>query len=460
MAITCLVCSLTALVALLLVPPDGWQAAFVEASSNSDAVSALEALGYRNVQPSMLKATAPAEQTHQQAILLQEGRQQQLNQGAISRSAAGQRQLERSTTIKPETIIMTSSTSADLLVEGDHGNYDGMESIEKLKLAEEERQWDEHLAASAHKRIARRQGSSGKHKRRLGVVLDPRKTWQAFLRHTERQQEREKQRNKKATAHKKVNAAHLRMHGQAEEIELPPRPDANPFNSGMTREQMIQHMRDLIKEAADRHLQKNHMCRTNSTKPECTDQSPNGATSPVVGSPLFEFERAVLVPETQSAFTWRLAHALKVRRQREAELHAFYRPYIVGAFERGDGLRADQGRFTAPAGGVYVFNAQIHFNVTFGGSARAPNANAGGTVHYSDGSVALKLCIDANCTANFALSAMRSINHSGTFTLALGGPIHLTAGQSVSLFVVNKAWGAVVRVLEDSTFSGFMTSYL
>lgn len=55
---------------------------------------------------------------------------------------------------------------------------------------------------------------------------------------------------------------------------------------------------------------------------------------------------------------------------------------------------------------------------------------------------------------------MRSINSVGSFTLALGGPAHLKAGQSVSLFVFNKARFAVLRVLEESTFSGYLTSYL
>ncbi|XP_018497214.1 erythroferrone-like [Galendromus occidentalis] len=417
MALTSLMCSLTLFVMVILG---------IIFPNLVFGVSADE--NFRRVDPSMLRTTVGSSSPSQQAIVPIDP--------AVTSTA--QTPVREAFVISQKTAPLTKDEEEKI-------------SQEKRELLEEERQWKEHKAA-----VAKRPRRT-KHKRRPPTAtLDPKKTWQAFLRHTELQAPNDKKKGQSPP--KKVHPSILRTpfnsYREVDEIRVARVNENNSgANAGISRQEMIEHMRDLIRDATERGISRvDSKCTTNSTKPDCVEKR-NPA-----GHPLLEIERAALIPETYSAFTWRLSHKVKVRKQREVELKPYYRPRLTGSIERGDGLHEDAGKFIAPINGLYVFNANVLFNVSL--SPLQQQQQTSPSRNSSDGVVILKLCIDENCITSLSLQAMRAIvPNESVFTLNLSGPLRLLAGQSVSLYVTNKGKTSIVRVLEDSTFSGYLTSY-
>ena len=183
MALTSLMCSLTLFVMVLLgiLFPN-----LVYGASAADE-------NFRRVDPSMLRTTVGSSSPPQQAIV------------PIDPALTG-------STVPPptrEAFVISQKTTP--LTKDEEEKI----SQEKRELLEEERQWKEHKAA-----VAKRPRRT-KHKRRPPPAsLDPKKTWQAFLRHTELQAPNDKKKGP-STSPKKVPSSILRtVSGFRNEVSL------------------------------------------------------------------------------------------------------------------------------------------------------------------------------------------------------------------------------------------------
>ncbi|XP_077533757.1 erythroferrone-like [Haemaphysalis longicornis] len=280
------------------------------------------------------------------------------------------------------------------------------------------------------------------------MTLDPRKTWQAFLRHSERTETRRPK--------KRVNPSFLRMQGP----QGPPGPRGprGPPGANITREEMFREFKGLLREAAERRAQlMAEMQCSNTTNCSTPLASAPGSEGGQAGDlrlpwlpPLVEIDRTSLLPRSQSAFFWELSQEMRARKAKELRIHPFHRPFAEGSFERGSGLNATRGLFRSPMNGLYLFFATAF--VSRPTSPRALRKQLGPGTNE----VSLIVCMNARCQKNLSLRTTSEFGDGEhTMSLSVSGPLMLRAGQVVSLWFHNRT-PYPITIHEGSQFSGFL----
>ncbi|CAN7938002.1 unnamed protein product [Ixodes hexagonus] len=277
------------------------------------------------------------------------------------------------------------------------------------------------------------------------MVLDPRKTWQAFLRHSERTEARRPK--------KKIKSSFLRMQGP----QGPPGPRGarGPPGANITREEMFREFKGLLREVAERRAQlmtDETQCK-NATNCSATASEGTGQDSMMPWVPhLLEIDRASLLPRTQSSFFWELSQDVRARKGKELRMQPFHRPFSEGSFERGSGLNATRGLFRAPIGGLYLF-----FGRVFVVRPLSPRDLRKQLDRRSD-DVGLLVCTDSLCHKNLSLRTSKTFSEGRRkLTMTVNGPLMLRAGHQVSLWLWNRTPQSLI-LQQGSQFSGFLVS--
>nr|XP_050048120.1 adipolin-like [Dermacentor andersoni] len=275
------------------------------------------------------------------------------------------------------------------------------------------------------------------------TTLDPRMTWESFLRHSERTQT--------ARPKKKVDRSFLRMEGP----QGPPGPRGprGPAGANITREEMFREFKGLLREAAERRAQVmvEMQCKnsTNCSMPLSGGANATDSLLPWL-PPLVEIDRASMLPRSQSGFFWELSQEIRARKGKELRLQPFHRPFAEGSFERGSGLNATRGMFRAPMSGLYLFFATAFTSRPV--SARALRKQ----LETSANDASLIVCVNARCQKNLSLRTTSEFG-DGEYTMSLStsGPLMLRAGQVVSLWFHNRT-PYQITIHEGSQFSGLL----
>ncbi|CAN7987732.1 unnamed protein product [Ixodes pacificus] len=277
------------------------------------------------------------------------------------------------------------------------------------------------------------------------MVLDPRKTWQAFLRHSERTETRRPK--------KKIKSSFLRMQGP----QGPPGPRGarGPPGANITRDEMFREFKGLLREVAERRVQLMAVETECKNATNCSAMAVDGvgqdSTMPWVPH-LLEIDRASLLPRTQSSFFWELSQDVRARRGKELRVHPFHRPFSEGSFERGPGLNATRGLFRAPISGLYLF-----FGRVFVVRSLSPRDMMKQLGRRSD-DVGLLVCTDSLCHKNLSLRTSKAFSEGRRkLTMTVNGPLMLRAGHQVSLWLWNRTPQSLT-LQQGSQFSGFLVS--
>ncbi|XP_064459350.1 erythroferrone-like [Ornithodoros turicata] len=275
------------------------------------------------------------------------------------------------------------------------------------------------------------------------MVLDPRQTWQAFLRHSERTQSRRPK--------KKVKSSLLRMQGP----QGPPGPRGprGPAGANITREEMFREFRELLRQAVEARIEllAEAQCKSSGN---CSALSSNLNSTDILQSlpwvpQLFEVNH--IEPRTRVSFFWELSQDVRVKRGKEIKLRPFHRPFADGSMERGsDGFNASDGIFRAPTTGLYVFFGSIFLRRVQ--SSRVVRKE----LDQPPDHISAVVCVDDPCYKHLSLRTTTSLTDSqDMMTLHVNGPLMLKAGQEVTLWIWNRSrFGITVE--QGSQLSGFL----
>ncbi|XP_067118621.1 adipolin-like [Centruroides vittatus] len=257
-------------------------------------------------------------------------------------------------------------------------------------------------------------------------VFDPRWTWQSFLRHAERSDQRRRKMRRRFKSTRKP------MQGP----QGPPGPPGprGPPGANITKDELMQEFKELVREIAERKVYQSFDPKGNVTGPYLP--------------PLFDIDQAAIVPRITSAFLWRSTQDTMIPKRSFVELKNFHRPFAVGGFERGEGSNAKHGRFTAPINGLYGFTVNLHVQ-------HKVIADSSKLIHPQDGITAL-VCIESLCQKNVALESSASLDCGRhQFSILVTGVLFLEEGQYVSIYVDNNSQ-FMLKVLANSQVSGLL----
>ncbi|XP_076365196.1 adipolin-like [Tachypleus tridentatus] len=272
------------------------------------------------------------------------------------------------------------------------------------------------------------------------LILDPRQTWEAFIRHTERtKKEKRKSRNR-------LRSGSGRLLPYPEGPPGPPGPlgPRGPPGANITKKEMLEEFRSVVRGAAERYIERiiGEKCRDdNLGKPRLLNQ-----TGPYV-PPLFDIDHAAIISKVPFAFFWQLSENVKIKRKSFMELKNFHVPFADGAFQRGNGGSSTDGHFQAPRDGLYLFYLSLLIKHRAFRLSRTPGPQD---------RISAYVCIDSACTKNIALLTTQGLDaNSAAFTIAVSGILFLKEGQYASVYVANNS-RFKIKVMPGSQFSGVL----
>lgn len=262
--------------------------------------------------------------------------------------------------------------------------------------------------------------------------IDPKGSWLTFVRYSD-DRTTDKQTNKRKKRRKK-NKRNKTLHGP----RGPPGPEGPPGPPGppctdIPKEEILQDLKDLIKEAAEKLARE----LIEEMKVNISSHTPSETVSQIVHA-----------PRITAGFNMRLSQKEMVRRKTFMELNSFQQPFGAGSFQRGDVFNTKEGRFVAPRDGVYQFSANLHLRVR---AKRKPKGKI-----KRDDYVKLLICIDSLCQTNTSIETVTGLeSNSKIFTINTSGILEIKNTQYVSVYVDNSsAYNIVVQ--QESDFTGIL----
>ncbi|XP_033641767.1 adipolin-like [Asterias rubens] len=271
-----------------------------------------------------------------------------------------------------------------------------------------------------------------------GARVDPRGSWLSFVKHSSKLSEGSKKCEKKKK--KKEQPENSRRLSEVVPTGAvgPPGPPGPPGTPGtqITKEELLEEFRDLIKEAAERRAQ----IIIHEKCPSCVSNSSQ------VWLPTVEDE--VLMPHLPIAFHCKLRGGVEVPKKSLIEMSNFQTPFSDGSFRRGEGMDVKSGRFTAPRDAIYQFSANLHIN--------HPVSNKRSEELRHRDNIRLLICINSLCQRHTSLEYISGLeSNSRVFTINLSGLLQLEAGQYASIYIDNSS-AQRVTVQTGSDFTGLL----
>ncbi|XP_071944192.1 adipolin-like [Antedon mediterranea] len=262
--------------------------------------------------------------------------------------------------------------------------------------------------------------------------VDPHGSWLSFVRHSSNNADN----NKKAEKKKKDRT----LHGPPGP-EGPPGPRGPPGPPGgkVTKEELMDEFKEMIREAAERRAQilmqeKCPDCKVNSTQtwlPEVADSDLLPARVPI---PI--------------AYHCKLKGSVTVHKKSFVEIANYQMPFGGGSFKRGDGLDLKTGRYTAERTGIYQLSANMHIN--------HPTSKKRLRELKNRDHIRILICIDSLCHRHTSLEYISGLSsNSRVFTVSLSGLLKLEEHQYASIYVDNSS-GMTITIQSGSDFSGML----
>ncbi|XP_038061679.1 adipolin-like [Patiria miniata] len=277
-----------------------------------------------------------------------------------------------------------------------------------------------------------------------GTRVDPRGSWLSFVQHSSRLSEGSS--NSKKCEKKKKKKREREDPGNSRKLsevvptglvgpQGPPGPPGPP-GTQLSKEELLEEFRDLIKEAAERRAQ----IIVQEKCPSCVAN-----TSQVW---LLTVNDDILMPHLPIAFHCKLRGGVDVPKKSLIEVSNFQTPFSDGSFRRGDGMDVRSGRFTAPRAAIYQFSANLHIHHPVS-SKRIEE------LRHRD-NLRLLICINSLCQRHTSLEYISGLeSNSRVFTVNLSGLLQLEAGQYASIYVDNSSVQRIT-VQAGSDFTGLL----
>ncbi|XP_022085542.1 adipolin-like [Acanthaster planci] len=276
-----------------------------------------------------------------------------------------------------------------------------------------------------------------------GTRVDPRGSWLSFVQHSSRLSEGS---NKKCEKKKKKKKERGELGNPRKLSEVvptglvgpqgPPGPPGPP-GAQVSKEELLEEFRDLIKEAAERRAQ----IIIQEKCPTCSVENTTQMWLPTVHDD-------ILMPHLPIAFHCKLRGGVDVPKKSLIEIANFQTPFSDGSFRRGDGMDVRSGRFTAPRSAIYQFSANLHIHHPVS-SKRVEE------LRHRD-NVRLLICINSLCQRHTSLEYISGLeSNSRVFTVNLSGLLQLEAGQYASIYVDNSSVRRIT-VQAGSDFTGLL----
>ncbi|XP_061492477.1 erythroferrone, partial [Rhineura floridana] len=228
-------------------------------------------------------------------------------------------------------------------------------------------------------------------------------------------------------------------------IPGPPGPAGPPGPPGaiITQEEMMREFRLLLKGIIRERERINLKACDNCQEEGDRTKEEDNFLIPISG-PLLESREQGRV---EAAFHCRTRKNISIERRSLQDLQHYYIPKKEEIFHRGLGLNLNNGQYTAPFTGYYIFTATLHIVPKDHQKKNRPRAR---------NRLRLLICVQSLCRQNISLERVSSLDrNSEHFTISVNGILFLLAGQYASVFVDN-ATGSSLTVRSGSDFGAVL----